>query len=152
MRNVFSVSVFLVHSGNVLLCHHKRFDMWLPVGGEIEPNETPKQAAIREVVEETGTRLFDSDFFHIKPYSPGEPFGFMGYDEHDAGVKEGIATRHLNFSFCARARSNNVRVCDEHHALEWFDPVRVLNQVPVRTTPNVLDNLRQLQDYFQRSG
>lgn len=30
--------------------------MWLPPGGHIEPNELPDEAALREVIEETGIR------------------------------------------------------------------------------------------------
>ena len=35
---------------------HKRLDLWLPVGGEVEPGETPLEAARRELREETGPR------------------------------------------------------------------------------------------------
>ncbi len=48
---------FLLHGEDVLMLH-RRFPpnqgLWNGVGGHIEPGETPRQAAIREVAEETG--------------------------------------------------------------------------------------------------
>jgi 8-oxo-dGTP pyrophosphatase MutT (NUDIX family) len=50
----FTVAVFVVHDDRVLLHFHKKLDRWLPPGGHIEPNELPDEAAVREVLEETG--------------------------------------------------------------------------------------------------
>jgi 8-oxo-dGTP pyrophosphatase MutT (NUDIX family) len=50
----FTVAVFVVHRGAVLLHFHRKLGRWLPPGGHIEPNELPDEAAIREVFEETG--------------------------------------------------------------------------------------------------
>ena len=52
----FTVAVFVVHLGRVLLHYHRKLDLWLPPGGHIEPNELPDEAALREVEEETGVR------------------------------------------------------------------------------------------------
>lgn len=49
----FTVAVFVVHDGRVLLHWHKKLARWLPPGGHIEPNELPDEAAQREVMEET---------------------------------------------------------------------------------------------------
>jgi 8-oxo-dGTP diphosphatase len=38
----------------LLLIHHNKLNKWLPVGGHIEPNETPDDALRREILEETG--------------------------------------------------------------------------------------------------
>lgn len=53
----FTVAVFVVHQGRVLLHRHGKLEMWLPPGGHIEPNELPDEAAVREVEEETGVRV-----------------------------------------------------------------------------------------------
>lgn len=37
-----------------LLVHHRATGLWLPCGGHIEPNETPLNAALRELREELG--------------------------------------------------------------------------------------------------
>jgi len=44
----------IVRNGKVLLVWHKKHNEWLPPGGHIEQNETPNDAVLREVKEETG--------------------------------------------------------------------------------------------------
>lgn len=50
----YCVEVFIVHKNKVLLRVHDKFKFWLSVGGHIELDEDPVQAAIREVKEEVG--------------------------------------------------------------------------------------------------
>ncbi|HKC14795.1 MAG TPA: NUDIX domain-containing protein [Patescibacteria group bacterium] len=50
----FAVEVFIVHEDKVLLRRHDKYKIWLSVGGHIELNEDPNQAALREVKEEVG--------------------------------------------------------------------------------------------------
>ena len=50
----FTVAVFVVHGGRLLLHQHRKLGKWLPPGGHIEANELPDEAAVREVMEETG--------------------------------------------------------------------------------------------------
>ncbi len=53
-KREFTVAVFVVHDGAVLLHWHKKLDMWLPPGGHVEPGELPDEAAVRETKEEAG--------------------------------------------------------------------------------------------------
>ena len=50
----FTAEVFIVHKNKVLLRIHDKHKIWLSVGGHIELDEDPVQAAIREVKEEVG--------------------------------------------------------------------------------------------------
>lgn len=110
-RRAFSVAIFARHAGHVLLIHHKRLGTWLPVGGEIEPGETPLEAARRELFEETGF----VGTFPATPGVDGAPAGLIGYEEHLAGSK-GL---HLNFAFVADVPSEDVRGNDEFDHHRW---------------------------------
>ncbi len=59
----FGATTYIVQDGKVLLHKHKKFGFWLPPGGHMEPNETPEEAALREVREEAGldAELVDHD-------------------------------------------------------------------------------------------
>jgi ADP-ribose pyrophosphatase YjhB (NUDIX family) len=50
------VATFVVHRGRVLLLYHAKLGLWLPPGGHVEHGELPDDAAVREVLEETGVR------------------------------------------------------------------------------------------------
>ncbi len=53
----FTATTFVVWQGGVLLHKHKKLGRWFPPGGHVEPNELPDDAAVREVLEETGVRV-----------------------------------------------------------------------------------------------
>jgi 8-oxo-dGTP pyrophosphatase MutT (NUDIX family) len=53
----FTVAIFIVQAGQVLQVHHRKLGKWLPVGGHIELDEDPEQAALREAREETGLEV-----------------------------------------------------------------------------------------------
>lgn len=50
----YCVEVFIVYKNKVLLRMHDKYKIWLSVGGHIELDEDPIQAAIREAKEEVG--------------------------------------------------------------------------------------------------
>lgn len=52
-----AVSVFVVWRGQVLLHDHPKLRLWLPPGGHVEANELPDDAAVREVLEESGVAV-----------------------------------------------------------------------------------------------
>jgi 8-oxo-dGTP diphosphatase len=94
MRRAFSVAVYARRGDRVLVIHHRRLGTWLPLGGELEPGETPLEAAARELLEESGLA---GVFPRLAGTCDGVPPGLIGYEEHMAGAK-GL---HMNFVFVA---------------------------------------------------
>lgn len=71
----FTAEVFIVYQDKVLLRQHDKYKKWLSVGGHIELDEDPNQAAVREVKEEVG--------LEVKLYTPPsfQPINNKGYKE-----------------------------------------------------------------------
>jgi 8-oxo-dGTP diphosphatase len=124
-RRAFSVAIYARRAGGpggeagsrdrVLVIEHRRLRTWLPIGGELEPGETPLEAAVRELGEETGLA---GRFRPLEGAPDGVPPGLLGYEEHPAGEK-GV---HLNFVFVTEVAADaEVTPNDEFTAWRWVD-------------------------------
>ncbi len=69
----FTVAVFVVRAGHVILHQHRKLGIWLPPGGHIEPDELPDDAARREVLEETGIAVDLVGPRGLETDYPGQP-------------------------------------------------------------------------------
>ncbi|HEU5059505.1 MAG TPA: NUDIX domain-containing protein [Kofleriaceae bacterium] len=121
MRRAFSVAVYARRSDRVLVIHHRRLGTWLPLGGELEPGETPLEAAVRELREESG---LEGRFGRLRGACDGVPPGLLGYEEHRAGGK-GL---HMNFVFVADVEPA-AEVAPNHEFAEfrWVDREEILS-------------------------
>jgi 8-oxo-dGTP diphosphatase len=117
-RRAFSVAVYVRKqgtAGRVLVILHTRTGLWLPIGGELEAGETPLEAAVRELREETG---LTGSFRPLVGHCEGVPAGYIGYEEHVTGVK-GL---HMNFVFVADVADDaEVTPCAEYTEHRWVD-------------------------------
>jgi len=113
----FTVSVFVVDGQRVLLVHHRRLNRWLPLGGHIELDEDPEQAALREAREESGLEI---ELLGERPPTTGD------------GTRALIAPRyldihritetheHIGLIYWARPRAGQLTLApDEHHDIRW---------------------------------
>lgn len=78
--NKHAVSYFVVFDENsrkILLCDHKKANLWLPTGGHIEFNENPKETVTRECFEEL---RIQADFLYETPIflTSTQTTGFIG--------------------------------------------------------------------------
>ena len=71
----FTAEVFIVYNDKVLLRKHDKYGIWLSVGGHIELDEDPNEAAIREVKEEVG---LDVELYYDDSYPLTQTDSFRG--------------------------------------------------------------------------
>lgn len=109
------MAVYARRGDRVLVIEHRRLATWLPIGGELEAGETPLEAAIRELREETG---LSATFPALEGALDGVPPGLIGYEEHQAGSK-GL---HMNFVFVASVAADaEVVPNEEFGAFRWVN-------------------------------
>ena len=113
----FTVAIFVVHDGKVLVIHHRKLGKWLPLGGHIELDEDPEIAALREAREESGLEV---ELLGERPPT-SEP-----------GTRALIAPRfldihritdtheHIGMIYWARPKNGRLTLAgDEHLAIRW---------------------------------
>lgn len=113
----FTVAVFIVQDRKVLLVHHRKLNKWLPIGGHIELDEDPEQAALREAHEESG---FEVELVGERPPTT-EP-----------GTRALLAPRfldihrisdtheHIGMIYWARPKNGTMTLAaEEHHDICW---------------------------------
>jgi len=118
MKTDLVVAGYIIHDNKVLLIHHKKLSLWLPVGGHIEKDETPDEAMVREAKEEVGIDIeirnrselpFGKNVkknlavpFHVNVHSAGD---------HD----------HCCFFYLCSCKDKNLEInTNEVNGSQWF--------------------------------
>jgi 8-oxo-dGTP pyrophosphatase MutT (NUDIX family) len=57
MKTDMVIAAYIYYDEKVLLIHHKKTGLWLPVGGHMDQNEVPDDAVHREVKEEVNLEV-----------------------------------------------------------------------------------------------
>jgi 8-oxo-dGTP pyrophosphatase MutT (NUDIX family) len=113
----FTVAIFVVARGKVLVIHHRNLGQWLPLGGHIELDEDPETAARREAFEESGLEI---ELLGERPPTTGP------------GTRALIAPRfldihrinptheHIGMIYWARPAKGSLTLSQaEHHDIRW---------------------------------
>jgi len=117
----FTVEVFIVYKNKVLLRKHDKYKIWLSVGGHIELNEDPIQAAIREVKEEVGLEI---ELLHRgkipkkkEDYQELLPPRFL--NRHRINENH----EHITLTYFARAKTDKLKLSKKEKTEEckWFN-------------------------------
>lgn len=125
MKTDLVVAGFLIHNGKLLLIHHRKLDIWIPLGGHIDEDETPDQALKREFKEELNLDIEILNFNHItnKGFVRKELAVPFYVNVHSVGDHD-----HCCFYYLCKLKSENIVVNEkELKGFEWFT-VEELNQ------------------------
>lgn len=104
IRHFTASAVVLDDEDRVLLVHHNKMGLWIYPGGHVDPNESPAEAAVREVAEETGIQaavLGEPTFTHPAVVRHAAPWTIIEMDVTD--TRNG-RHRHIDFVYVCRAR------------------------------------------------
>jgi len=115
----FTVEVLIVFNKRVLLRKHDKYKKWLGVGGHIELNEDPVQAAIREAKEEVGLDveiIGNAKEFNIPDYQELIPPKFL--NRH----KINETHEHVSLIYLATSKTSDLRLSDKEVSEDcrWF--------------------------------
>jgi dihydroneopterin triphosphate diphosphatase len=113
-------ALVLIHTIDLQVLVMERADkagFWQSVTGSVEGDETPKQAAIREVMEETG---LDANLYDFQDWQASNVYEIYPHWRHRyaPGVVEN--TEHL-FGLCLPSRMGIALAANEHTRYEWVD-------------------------------
>ena len=113
----FTVAIFVVHERRVLVIHHRKLDRWLPLGGHIELDEDPEQAALREAREESG---FDVELLGERPPTTGPGTRALLAPRFLDIHRISETHEHIGMIYWARPRNGRLSLASaEHHDIRW---------------------------------
>lgn len=118
---MFTIGVFGIitdNEGRVLLCHRRDHDLWNLPGGGVERGESPWDALVREIKEETGLEA--------------EPV-------HLTGVYSKPDKNEVVLSFACQITGGKITLADEADRIEYFE----LGQIPKNTSPKQVERIKE---------
>lgn len=116
----FTATVYIVNEGAVLLRYHDKYDFWVAVGGHIELDEDPVQAAIREAKEEAGLDI--TLVGEVAKLSEGEGYQELLPPRFMNRHRINNTHEHVDNIFFATSKTREVRPAEGEKDVEtkWF--------------------------------
>jgi len=99
------VSVAVIRNDEILLIQREDFEVWALPGGEVEPGETLVDAAVREVLEETGVSVQITHLvglYNNPQWSPGNTVNATFAAEISGGELLQVAPESLAIAFFSK--------------------------------------------------
>lgn len=115
----FTVALLIVHENRILLVHHRKLGKWLPIGGHIELDEDPEQAALREGFEETG---FELELVGERPPTTEDGTRALIAPRFLDIHRISATHEHIGMMYLARIKGGALTLAAaEHHDIRWVD-------------------------------
>jgi 8-oxo-dGTP pyrophosphatase MutT (NUDIX family) len=161
VKKHFTATAFVVRGDATLLHWHKRLGQWMPPGGHVEPDEEPAEAALREVLEETGLvcevvptaeqHAFRTPHEIPAPYTillediPGPPPSEAPQRRHRVGA----AHQHIDLIYFVRPIEDAGQVDVGDPTLRWVTEAELRENGPLDvagcgTSASLKDDVREL--------
>jgi 8-oxo-dGTP pyrophosphatase MutT (NUDIX family) len=103
--------------GRLLLARHVEGDRWATPGGQVEPGESPRDAAIRELLEETGLDGGECELF-----------GAYGGPEFEVTYHDGNQVAYVSIMYgCREVRGSLQLQADELKEARWLSEPEALD-------------------------
>ena len=146
MRKHFTASGIVFHDDKVLLIKHKKMNTWIYPGGHVEAQETPDEALLREIEEETG---YKAEVLAVEPFTYADdkartlPRPFCVLEE---SICEEDEHKHIDFIYLCRLTDGNVHRQPEYEDQKWVGEDEI-------DRLDVLDNFKHvLREAFKALG
>ena len=118
MKTDIVVTGYIFSDDKLLLIHHGKLNLWLPVGGHIEKDEVPDDALIREIKEETNLdiEILKSDY--IQPV--GNTIRVLKIPFHVSVHSVGDHNHCSLFYICKALNSESLKINSEVKNFKWI--------------------------------
>jgi 8-oxo-dGTP pyrophosphatase MutT (NUDIX family) len=127
----FVSTVYVVKDNKVLMTWNKKVNSFVPIGGHIDKNEIPNDAAIREAKEESGL-----DIELISPFDKSKTGNLVQpVHIHLDHIKE--YHEHINLLYFGIVKGGKCNeIDDEGKELRWFSKAEIEKE-------NILPNVKE---------
>lgn len=115
----FTATTLIVFQDRVLLHFHKKLKLWLPVGGHIDRDELPEEAALREIKEETGLEV---ELMNFDPSWKGPDAVELHRPVHLLLENINPFHQHIDFIYYAKSLTSELKPEDgESVQFQWLN-------------------------------